>query len=193
MNTITTDIASIAPPPESSSDMSGTTYIIIFTLGIIILTVLVTLACCYLCKINFSPPDPILSQSSPSSPIATNTTTTTNIKQTELDKGIIGTYPEILYSEAKLQYGSSTASCCSICLGDYKDNDMLLLLQDCSHLYHVKCVNQWFQLHLTCPMCRKSPLPASVLVPVTENEMTPLPAQEDGLERQSYVQDIDGV
>ncbi|KAL5568664.1 hypothetical protein UlMin_025239 [Ulmus minor] len=181
----------MAAPPESSSGMSAAAYVIVFSLSIVILSLFITLACCYICKINFLPIDSILLQSSHSTPIVTNSSIT-SIRQTGLDKGIIDAYPKLLYSEAKLRYGTSTASCCSICLGDYKDNDMLLLLPDCSHLFHVKCVNQWFQLHLTCPMCRKSPSspsPLSVLVPGAENEMTPMPLQQDGIERQSSVQD----
>lgn len=81
-----------------------------------------------------------------------------------LDEGLLSTYPKVMYSQVKLQYGNLTGSCCSICLADYKDNEMLLLLPDCAHLFHVKCGNDWLRLHPTCPVCRKSPISSSVPV-----------------------------
>ncbi|KAI3419916.1 RING-type domain-containing protein [Psidium guajava] len=53
----------------------------------------------------------------------------------------------------------STRSSCSICLGDYKDSDVLRLLPDCHHVFHRKCVDPWLQMRPTCPVCRSSPIP----------------------------------
>ncbi|XP_058085459.1 RING-H2 finger protein ATL70-like [Magnolia sinica] len=81
-----------------------------------------------------------------------------------LDEATLLSYPTLLYSHAKIQNKDITSSCCSICLADYKDTDMLRLLPDCSHIFHVKCVDNWLRLHPTCPVCRTSPLPT----PLTE-------------------------
>ncbi|KAJ1435782.1 Zinc finger, RING-type [Sesbania bispinosa] len=70
-------------------------------------------------------------------------------------------YPKLLYSEVVENKGGSSisiSSSCSICLGDYKESDMLRLLPDCGHLYHLACVDPWLRLHSTCPICRKSSL-----------------------------------
>ncbi|XP_030451080.1 putative RING-H2 finger protein ATL71 [Syzygium oleosum] len=53
----------------------------------------------------------------------------------------------------------STRSSCSICLRNYKDSDVLRLLPECHHVFHRKCVDQWLQMHPTCPVCRSSPIP----------------------------------
>ncbi|CAK9142760.1 unnamed protein product [Ilex paraguariensis] len=74
-----------------------------------------------------------------------------------LDEDTLLTYPELLYSDAKLQEGS-IASGCSICLADYKDTDMLRLLPNCNHFFHQKCIDPWLRIHRTCPICRMSPM-----------------------------------
>ncbi|XP_058085690.1 RING-H2 finger protein ATL70-like [Magnolia sinica] len=76
-----------------------------------------------------------------------------------LDEATLLSYPTLLYSHAKIHNKDTTSSCCPICLADYKDTDMLRLLPDCRHLFHVKCVDAWLLLHPTCPVCRTSPLP----------------------------------
>ncbi|XP_060174584.1 RING-H2 finger protein ATL70-like [Lycium barbarum] len=85
-----------------------------------------------------------------------------------LDKATLSSYPKLLYSEAKVNHKDSTASCCSICLADYKNKDMLRLLPDCEHLFHLKCVDPWLMLNPSCPVCRTSPLPTPQSTPLAE-------------------------
>ncbi|KAK4345834.1 hypothetical protein RND71_036010 [Anisodus tanguticus] len=97
-----------------------------------------------------------------------------------IDEATLLSYPKLLYSEAKVNYKDSTAStCCSICLADYKDNDMLRLLQDCGHLFHLKCVDPWLMLNPSCPICRTSPLPTPLSTPLAE--VVPLASRPSGL------------
>ncbi|KAL6336140.1 hypothetical protein AAG906_011022 [Vitis piasezkii] len=94
-----------------------------------------------------------------------------------LDEATILSYPKMVYSEAKLQHKDSTATCCSICLADYKGSDMLRLLPDCGHLFHLKCVDPWLRLHPTCPVCRTSPMPTPLSTPLAE--VVPLATRRD--------------
>ncbi|KAE8037967.1 hypothetical protein FH972_010516 [Carpinus fangiana] len=73
-----------------------------------------------------------------------------------VDEATLSSYPKLLYSQVKK--GSSTASCCSICLVDYRETDMLRLLPDCAHLFHLNCVDPWIRKHPTCPICRNKPV-----------------------------------
>ena len=67
-------------------------------------------------------------------------------------------YPSLLYSKTKLGGSSSSScSCCSICLMDYKESDLVRMLPGCDHFFHVKCVDPWLRMNLTCPICRKRP------------------------------------
>lgn len=44
---------------------------------------------------------------------------------------------------------------CSICLEKYKNKSIVVKPNDCNHLFHVKCLEQWFNHKSTCPVCRK--------------------------------------
>lgn len=44
---------------------------------------------------------------------------------------------------------------CIICLDDFKKNDKIIQLY-CNHVYHKKCLRQWFKESMTCPLCNTS-------------------------------------
>ncbi|CAH2040846.1 unnamed protein product [Thlaspi arvense] len=83
----------------------------------------------------------------------------------------------LLAGKAAKEGLDSTATCCSICLADYKGSDTLRLLPDCGHLFHLKCVDPWLRLHPTCPVCRTSPVPTPMSTPLAE---VVSPGQEAG-------------
>ncbi|KAK4380660.1 hypothetical protein RND71_002522 [Anisodus tanguticus] len=87
-----------------------------------------------------------------------------------LDEETLLSFPKLLYSEVlnNIHKDSTASTCCSICLADYKKSDMLRLLPDCGHLFHLKCVDPWLRLHPTCPVCRTSPLPTPQSTPLAE-------------------------
>lgn len=43
---------------------------------------------------------------------------------------------------------------CSICLSEFKENEMLRILPKCSHAFHVGCIDTWLRSHKNCPVCR---------------------------------------
>ncbi|KAB2609560.1 RING-H2 finger protein ATL70-like [Pyrus ussuriensis x Pyrus communis] len=88
-----------------------------------------------------------------------------------LDEATICSYPKLLYSEAKVKMEGSVSapSCCSICLADYEDKDILRGVPICGHYFHQICVDKWLQLHPTCPICRNSPLDPSVCLMITSD------------------------
>ncbi|URD98253.1 Zinc finger, C3HC4 type (RING finger) [Musa troglodytarum] len=86
-----------------------------------------------------------------------------------IDEDTLKSYPKVRYSHAKLGRDvAGAASCCSICLSDYKDADVLRELPECGHLFHVKCVDPWLRLRPTCPLCRTSPLPSPLPTPLAD-------------------------
>ena len=45
---------------------------------------------------------------------------------------------------------------CSICLNDYNQNERVVQLPGCNHLFHFECVRLWLNTHLECPYCRSN-------------------------------------
>lgn len=41
---------------------------------------------------------------------------------------------------------------CVICLEDIKNNDNVILTE-CFHMYHEKCISDWFKISNICPIC----------------------------------------
>ncbi|KAF3327046.1 E3 ubiquitin-protein ligase [Carex littledalei] len=45
---------------------------------------------------------------------------------------------------------------CSVCLGEFKEDESLRLLPECTHAFHVECIDKWLESHSNCPICRAS-------------------------------------
>ncbi|XP_061362302.1 RING-H2 finger protein ATL70-like [Gastrolobium bilobum] len=141
-------------------DASGITYGIAFVVGIMFTIFTIAFACVRL-RIRMTRTTNILSVLagiSPSHHQAGELGLVEDMQQGHNHNHDIDTsfdsYPKLLYSE--VEKNKDGYSSCSICLGDYKETDMLRLLPDCGHLYHHDCVDPWLRLHSTCPICRKS-------------------------------------
>lgn len=157
-----------------SNNISGFGYGIGISIGILLLITTITLTS-YFCTRTQSP------SAQASRRRNTNTPDLHEPQHSIINVGIdddtILSYPKMLYSEAKLRKSDSTATCCSICLADYKATDMLRVLPDCEHLFHLKCIDPWLRLHPTCPVCRTSPIPTPLSTPLAE--VVPLASRRD--------------
>ncbi|KAJ8471100.1 hypothetical protein OPV22_025443 [Ensete ventricosum] len=88
-----------------------------------------------------------------------------------LDQAVISSYPKFPFSAAK---GGDTV--CSICLCEYREGEMLRMMPDCHHYFHLLCIDVWLRLNASCPVCRTSPLPTPVSTPISTplSELVPL-------------------
>nr|AFK47405.1 unknown [Lotus japonicus] len=146
--------------------INGFTYIIVFVIGLIFLLLSVGFACVRLRMSQSLNIFNILAGFPPPR-------TAGEEESQDMEQGLrddhnmdnsFESYPKLLYSEVEKRSDSSVSSCCSICLGDYKEADTLRMLPDCGHVYHLACVDPWLKLHSTCPICRKSSVQSSIKV-----------------------------
>ncbi|XP_019425307.1 PREDICTED: E3 ubiquitin-protein ligase ATL41-like [Lupinus angustifolius] len=43
---------------------------------------------------------------------------------------------------------------CAVCLSAFDEEEMVRLLPNCKHIFHVGCIDKWLASHTTCPICR---------------------------------------
>ena len=70
----------------------------------------------------------------------------------------VGLYEAAIESIALTRYqagaGMPRAADCSVCLGEFQDGELLRLLPNCGHAFHVPCIGTWLRAHVNCPLCR---------------------------------------
>ncbi|KAL2250526.1 RING-H2 finger protein ATL51-like [Sesamum indicum] len=67
---------------------------------------------------------------------------------------------------------------CAVCLVEFKEGVRVSVLPECTHIFHVACINKWLENHPNCPLCRATAVPplhlhAAHLLP--ESGGTPAP------------------
>nr|GLL24662.1 RING-H2 finger protein ATL70-like [Ipomoea trifida] len=147
----------------AGSDISSFGYAIGVSIAILSLITTITLAS-YFCTRNQTSSSSLSANQRPQPRDPQNSGAT----EKGLDEETLLSYPKLVFSQVSRK-DSTAATCCSICLADYKSSDTLRLLPECGHLFHLKCVDPWLRLHPTCPVCRTSPLPTPHSTPLADN------------------------
>ncbi|KAH0448324.1 hypothetical protein IEQ34_022124 [Dendrobium chrysotoxum] len=68
-----------------------------------------------------------------------------------LDAAAIEKLPTFPYRRP--ENGGSAAEC-AVCLSVAEEGEMVRMLPECKHLFHVGCIDMWLYSHSTCPVCR---------------------------------------
>lgn len=45
---------------------------------------------------------------------------------------------------------------CAVCLNEFQEDEKLRILPNCSHAFHIDCIDTWLQSNANCPLCRSS-------------------------------------
>ena len=48
---------------------------------------------------------------------------------------------------------------CAVCLCDFEEGEEVCTLPECTHSFHVPCIDMWLSSHTTCPICRTDAMP----------------------------------
>eukprot|EP01018_Ginkgo_biloba_P016817 Gb_35557 [translate_table: standard] len=67
---------------------------------------------------------------------------------------VVATFPTIKYDHQV--FASTEDDLCAVCLGEYQEKDMLRVLPNCGHAFHINCIDLWLRQQSTCPVCRLS-------------------------------------
>ncbi|KAK6918317.1 Zinc finger, RING-type [Dillenia turbinata] len=185
MSSVTT--SSSSPPSSSTTYLTnlGLGYAIAIALGFLVLLSTVLLASYICCKISRNRRNPNLNPNSNTINLTSDNgiilpriifvaedddDSENNGNESVvvgLNQEVINSYPKFPYSKANLLSGNGD-SLCSICLCEYRENEMLRMMPDCRHYFHVTCLDAWLKLNASCPVCRNSPLPTPLSTPLSE-------------------------
>ncbi|XP_012574151.1 RING-H2 finger protein ATL67 [Cicer arietinum] len=88
----------------------------------------------------------------------------------EQDGVVLGLEQNVINSYPRFQFGKDSGydTTCSICLSEYKDSEMLRMMPECRHYFHLCCLDSWLKLNGSCPVCRNSPMPTPLSTPLQE-------------------------
>ncbi|KAK7386190.1 hypothetical protein VNO78_26227 [Psophocarpus tetragonolobus] len=161
-DTFPTVSSSLTPPsPRRSSPLQNLSPSILIIITVLAVTVIVSLALCFLlrhlnrrCLRRFSsssaPPSaaatPIFTSSRRISPEILHSSTNT--------ASVIDTLP--LFTFSSVTRRSAAAADCAVCLSKFHNHDLLRLLPLCCHAFHAECIDTWLQSNLSCPLCRSA-------------------------------------
>ncbi|KAE8714630.1 RING-H2 finger protein ATL1 [Hibiscus syriacus] len=70
-----------------------------------------------------------------------------------LDESVIRSIPIFQFKNN----GEKGSSCeCAVCLNEFKEDEKLRRIPNCSHVFHIDCIDVWLQSNANCPLCRES-------------------------------------
>ncbi|OIV90656.1 hypothetical protein TanjilG_01737 [Lupinus angustifolius] len=83
-----------------------------------------------------------------------------------LDEAVIRLIPLIQYKtqqegrtssiSSNGEFGERSFCECAICLNEFQENEKLRIVPNCSHVFHIDCIDIWLQNNANCPLCRTS-------------------------------------
>ncbi|WOL10024.1 RING-H2 finger protein ATL7-like [Canna indica] len=69
-----------------------------------------------------------------------------------LEPVLVAAIPTMKYRHEA--FSSREDAQCSICLGEYEEKEVLRIIPNCNHNFHLACIDVWLQKQTTCPICR---------------------------------------
>ncbi|KAG5022393.1 hypothetical protein AAZX31_07G114100 [Glycine max] len=163
-NTFPTVTSSLTPPsPRRSSPLQNLSPSILIIVTVLAVTVIVSLALCFLlrhlnrrCLRRFSSSSaapsaaatPIFASSRRISPEILHSSASASAS-------VIDTLPLFTFSSVTRR-SAAVSGDCAVCLSKFHHHDLLRLLPLCCHAFHAECIDTWLQSNLSCPLCRST-------------------------------------
>ncbi|KAB2619870.1 RING-H2 finger protein ATL16-like [Pyrus ussuriensis x Pyrus communis] len=75
-----------------------------------------------------------------------------------LDEAVIRSIPLLQFKKDGNYIGLGEGSFCecAVCLNEFQEDEKLRIIPNCSHVFHIDCIDVWLQSNANCPLCRTS-------------------------------------
>ncbi|XP_044498255.1 RING-H2 finger protein ATL16-like [Mangifera indica] len=75
-----------------------------------------------------------------------------------LDESVIRSLPIFQFSKGlnSKEFGERNSCECAVCLNEFQEDEKLRMIPNCSHVFHIDCIDVWLQNNANCPLCRTS-------------------------------------
>ncbi|KAF3339871.1 E3 ubiquitin-protein ligase ATL41-like protein [Carex littledalei] len=76
-----------------------------------------------------------------------------------LDRTAISSIPSFQYQKVEADSSENSTVDCAVCLSLLEEGDVVRMLPDCRHVFHVACIDKWLASSASCPVCRSEVSP----------------------------------
>ena len=74
-----------------------------------------------------------------------------------LEESVIRSIPIFKFKkEGNKDFGERNLCECAVCLNEFQEDEKLRIIPNCSHVFHIDCIDVWLQSNANCPLCRTS-------------------------------------
>lgn len=79
------------------------------------------------------------------------------IESRGLDESVIRSIPIFQFRKGGgREFGERSHCECAVCLNEFQEEEKLRIIPNCSHIFHIDCIDVWLQSNANCPLCRTS-------------------------------------
>ncbi|XVE65854.1 hypothetical protein DITRI_Ditri08aG0032700 [Diplodiscus trichospermus] len=103
-----------------------------------------------------------------------------------LDESVIRSIPIFQFKKGgnKRDFGERSFCECAVCLNEFQEDEKLRIIPNCSHVFHIDCIDVWLQNNANCPLCRTSisstsQFPADQMIAPSSTPQDPNPYGEN--------------
>ncbi|TVU48362.1 hypothetical protein EJB05_07996, partial [Eragrostis curvula] len=160
----TSSSSSPPPPPPSSTSSASTTMVIITVVGILAAFALLAsyyafVTKCQPLRLLWSRHPPWRHRRAARGGEASVIRAVTANEHRGLGLPLIRMLPVVKFTAAAAEAehgdaGRISVSECAVCLSEFVERERVRLLPNCSHAFHIDCIDTWLQGSARCPFCR---------------------------------------
>ncbi|KAK2993547.1 hypothetical protein RJ640_021809 [Escallonia rubra] len=99
-----------------------------------------------------------------------------SVEKRGLDESLIRSIPIFQFNKE----GKEENFECAVCLSEFQEAEKLRIIPNCSHVFHIDCIDVWLQSNANCPLCRTSiSISSKVRFPLLHHDIAPSPSPQN--------------